>query len=41
MDMRFYRIQDRVAQKQFKVGWHPGPTNLANYFTKHHSLSHH
>jgi hypothetical protein len=40
MDMRFYWIQDRVSQKQFKVDWHLGPTNRADYFTKHHSLSH-
>ena len=41
MDMRFYWLQDRVAQKQFKVYWRPGKTNLADYFTKHHSPSHH
>ena len=41
MDMRFYWIQDRVHQKQFKVYWRPGPTNLADYFTKHDSPSHH
>ena len=41
MDMRFYWIQDRVTQKQFKVYWRPGHTNLADYFTKHHAPSHH
>jgi hypothetical protein len=41
MDMRFYWIQDCVTQKQFKVYWRPGPTNLADYFTKHHSPAHH
>jgi hypothetical protein len=41
MDMRFYWIQDRVAQKQFNVYWRPGSTNLADYFTKHHSPAHH
>jgi hypothetical protein len=41
MDMQFYWIQDHIAQKQFQVYWCPGPTNLANYFTKHHSPSHH
>ena len=40
MDMRFYWIQDRVAQKQFQIYWRPGPTNLADYFTKHHAPSH-
>mgnify|MGYP000158265237 CR=1 FL=1 len=41
MDMRFYWIQDRVKQKQFHVYWRPGHTNLADYFTKHHSPAHH
>ena len=41
MDMRFYWIQDRVAQKQFQIYWRPGPTNLADDFTKHHTPSHH
>jgi hypothetical protein len=41
MDMRFYWVQDRVEQKQFHVYWRPGHTNLADYFTKHHSPSHH
>jgi hypothetical protein len=37
MQMRFYWIQDRVKQKQFHIYWRPGSTNLADYFTKHHS----
>jgi hypothetical protein len=41
MDMRYYWIQDRVSQKQFKVYWRPGHTNLADYFTKHFSPSYH
>jgi hypothetical protein len=41
MDMHFYWIQDRVDQKQFHVYWRPRPTNLEDYFTKHHSPSHH
>ena len=41
MDMRFYWIQDRVEQKEFHVYWQPGHTNLADYFTKHHSPAHH
>ena len=41
MDMRFYWIQDRVSQRQFKIYWRPGHTNLADYLTKHHALSHH
>jgi hypothetical protein len=41
MDMRFYRIQDRVEQGQFDVGWAAGDTNMGDYFTKHHSHTHH
>ena len=40
-DKRYYWIQDRVAQKQFRVYWRPGHTNLANYFTKHFPTSYH
>jgi hypothetical protein len=41
VDMRFYWIRDRVAQKQFVVHWRKGADNLADYFTKHHSPAHH
>jgi hypothetical protein len=41
IDMRFYWIRDRVNQGQFLVHWRRGTDNLANYFTKHHSPSHH
>jgi hypothetical protein len=41
MDMRFYWIKDRVAQDQYVVHWSKGSNNLADYFTKHHSPSHH
>jgi hypothetical protein len=41
MDMRFYWINDRVKQGQFKIYWGPGYQNLADYFTKHHSPAHH
>jgi hypothetical protein len=41
MDMRFYWVKDRVEQDQFNVGWAPGDTNMGDYFTKHHSPSHH
>ena len=34
IDMRFYWVQDRVAQGQFVVLWRAGITNLADYFTK-------
>jgi len=41
MDMRFHWLHDREAQEQFRIFWHPGSTNLADYFTKHHAPAHH
>lgn len=41
IDMRFYWVQDRVKQGHFNVHWRRGSDNLADYFSKHHSPSHH
>ena len=41
MDMRFHWIRDRIRQKQFQVLWIPGAFNRADYFSKHHSPTHH
>jgi hypothetical protein len=41
MDMHFYCFKDRVKQVQFHVYWGPGYQKLADYFTKHHSPTHH
>ena len=41
MDMRFHWLRDREAQGQLRIYWRPGKTNLADYFTKHHSPAHH
>jgi hypothetical protein len=41
MDMRFYWVRDQIAQKQYRVYWEPSSENLADYFTKHHSPTHH
>ena len=41
MDMRFYWLQDRTQQNQFKIYWAPGIINLADYPTKLHRASHH
>ena len=41
IDMRFYWLRDRVEQGQFKIYWAPGDENWADYFTKHHSPTHH
>jgi hypothetical protein len=41
MDMWFYWIQDRVIQAQFHIYFGPSHDNLVNYFTKHHTATHH
>jgi hypothetical protein len=41
IDMRFYWLRDWVQQGQFHLHWAPGQSNLGDYFTKHHSPSHH
>jgi hypothetical protein len=41
MDMKYYRLQERVSQKQFDVYWRPGKDNLADYHNKHHQAQHH
>ena len=39
--MRFHWLRDREAQRQFRFVWRPGPTNRADYWTKHHCAAHH
>jgi hypothetical protein len=42
IDMNFHWLGDRtVNQKQFKIEWAPGHTNLGDYPTKHHFSKHH
>ena len=41
MDKRFYWVQDRVEQGEFRVFWSPGKENLADYYTKYHSPATH
>ena len=41
MNKRFYWLQDRVEQVEFRVFWAPGKYNLANYYTKYHSPATH
>ena len=41
MDTRFHWLRCRMAQKQFRFHWRPGTSNLADYWTKHHSGVHH
>ena len=40
-DMRFHWLKGRAEQGQFKICWAPGDENWADYFTKHHSPTHH
>ena len=37
----FYWVRDIFIQGQFLVYWMAGEQNLADYFTKHHTTSHH
>jgi hypothetical protein len=39
--MRYHWIRDRVASGDLNVTWHPGTTNLADFFTKTHPVHHH
>ena len=41
IDMNYYWVRDRIEQGQFKLTWKAGAENLADYFTKAHSLAHH
>ncbi len=41
MGMRFHWLRVHKAQKQIKIIWRPGKTNLVDYFTKHHPPAHH
>jgi hypothetical protein len=42
MDMRLHWLGDRgVNQKQFRFCWRPGTLQRGDYWTKHHSPSHH
>ena len=41
MDMRFYRIKDRIEQGQFRVFWRPGQEKLGDYHFKHYPPENH
>ncbi len=41
MDMRFHWLRDQECQRQFRIYWRPGKLNYADYWTKHHSATHH
>ena len=41
MEMRFFWVTDQVKNGSFRVLWHPGKENLADYYTKHFEAAHH
>jgi len=41
MEMRYFGVCDKEAQDIYKIKWHPGQENLADYQSKHHIGSHH
>ncbi len=41
MDMQYHWLRCRETQNQFRYYWRPGPTNRADYWTKHHCAAHH
>ena len=41
MDMKLHWLCFRIAQKQFRHYWQPGPNILGDYVTKHHTAIHH
>ena len=41
MDIRLHWLRCRAAQAQFRHYWRPGPSNKADYVTKHHAPVHH
>ena len=40
-DMNFHWLRDKELQNQIKVSWEKGKNNHADYFTKHHAITHH
>jgi len=39
--MKFHWIKERVKLKHFVIKWEPGETNLADLYTKAHSVHRH
>ena len=38
--MRYHWIQDRIARKEFRIAWKPGPQNIADFTSKAHPIHH-
>jgi hypothetical protein len=41
MEMQYFWVGDKVANRMYNLSWHPGQENLADYQSKHHIGSHH
>jgi hypothetical protein len=42
IDMHYHWVCDHLVQGQFRMKWHPGKENKADFYDmKHHSLAHH
>ena len=41
MDVQLHWLRDQECQKQFRIYWRPVKLNYADYWTKHHSGTHH
>ena len=39
--MNYWYLRDQQDQQQFRWYWKEGPTNNADYYTKHHCEAHH
>ncbi len=39
--MRYNWLRDRAAKRELYIYWDKGVNNDADYFTKHHSPTHH
>jgi hypothetical protein len=39
--MRFFWVEDKIAQEMYALQWHPGQENLADYQSKHDVGLHH
>ena len=40
-DMQLHWLRDKELHKDFSVYWDKGSENGADYFTKHHTITHH
>jgi hypothetical protein len=41
IEMLFFWVSDKCAQDMYKLSWHPGQEDLADYQSKHHTGAHH